>query len=240
MTPAWAIWSSLYPFPDPRKAPSDGPLAFGGDLSAGRLLSAYSQGIFPWYDERAPILWWSPHPRFVLYPEEFRVPRRLRRVLGRPGWKVTFDTVFASVIQACADVPRPGQDGTWITLEMERAYCDLHDHGFAHSVECWRDGELAGGLYGVALGSVFFGESMFFQLPDASKIALVRLVETLHAKGFTLVDCQQETENLARFGARAVPRDLFLDHLKNAVLAPTHRGSWSDWASDVVVTADTA
>lgn len=239
-TSSWATWVRRYPFPDPRDALPDGPLAIGGDLSPGRLLSAYSQGIFPWYDERVPLLWWSPDPRFVLFPEDFRLPRRLRRTRGQPGWTVTFDTAFSDVIRACAEASRPEQDGTWITDEMEQAYCELHRRGYAHSAECWRDGELAGGLYGVSLGSVFFGESMFFRVPDASKVAFAAFAEALWARRFTLIDCQQETDHLARFGARAIPRDSFLDLLVDAVRAPTHRGSWAAWSPEPRVSAGRA
>ncbi len=223
--------TKLFPFPDPRTAPEDAPLAWGGDLSPGRLLSAYSQGIFPWYDERSPILWWCPDPRFVLYPTELRVPRRLRRDMRRAIWSVTFDRAFERVIRACASAYRPGQRGTWITQEIKLAYTQLHKVGFAHSVECWRHGQLAGGLYGVSLGTVFFGESMFFRASNASKVAFVRLVEVLVEREFTLIDCQQQTEHLGRFGARPMARADFLDHLAREVETQTHRGSWTDWDS---------
>jgi leucyl/phenylalanyl-tRNA--protein transferase len=219
----------LYPFPDPRSAPGDAPLAWGGDLSPGRLLSAYSQGIFPWYDERSPILWWCPDPRFVLIPSELVASRRLRREARRAAWSVTFDSAFEQVIRACGASSRTGQRGTWITPEMVSAYCELHLLGFAHSVECWRDGRLAGGLYGVSLGSAYFGESMFFRAPNASKVAFLRLVPALVDHGFTLIDCQQETEHLGTFGARSIPRDEFLDRLASEVESETWRGSWASW-----------
>jgi len=221
-----AMLRKLFPFPNPYEAEGEEPLAWGGDLSAGRLLAAYSQGIFPWYDEDVPILWWSPDPRFVLYPEELKVPRKLRQVMRRGDWVVTFDTAFDEVIRGCAETPRPDQDGTWLTADMIHAYEVLHGLGFAHSAECRLDGTVVGGLYGVALGSVFFGESMFYSVEDASKVALVRLMEALRDWGFTLIDCQQETDHMARFGARSVPRALFLDLLAGALAAPTRHGSW--------------
>ncbi len=228
------VWKKLYPFPDPRDAPGDEPMALGGDLSPGRLVSAYARGIFPWYDERTPILWWSPDPRFVLFPDELRIPRRLRRELRKSSWKITFDTAFIDVIRACALSSRPGQRGTWITLEMEKAYVHLYQLGYAHSVECWRDEHLAGGLYGVTLGSAFFGESMYFDVPNASKIALVRFVEVLGERGFTLLDCQQETEHMARFGARLIPRAEFFEHLDEALLGETKLCSWRNWPEGLV------
>ena len=221
-----AVLRALYPFPDPRLGPGDGPLALGGSLAPGRLLSAYSQGIFPWYDESTPILWWSPDPRFVLLPDELHVPRRLARRLRSGAFRVTFDRSFAEVVRGCASRPEGG--GTWITDEMAAAYVELHALGFAHSVECWHEGRLAGGLYGVSLGGAFFGESMFHRVPDASKVALVRLVETLRGRGPTLVDCQQPTEHLVRFGAREVPRDEFLGRLEAALETETHPGPWPD------------
>ena len=224
-------WTEVYPFPDPRTAPGDEPLALGGDLSSGRLISAYAQGIFPWYDERTPILWWSPDPRFVLFPQELRIPKRLRREMKRDCWKVTFDSAFIDVIQACALSSRPGQRGTWITLDMEAAYVRLHELGIAHSVEVWHEGRLAGGLYGVSLGSAFFGESMYFDVPNASKIALVRFTQVLVEREFTILDCQQETEHMARFGARAVPRRDFLDHLDEALRSDTRICSWREWGA---------
>lgn len=217
---------AAFPFPDPATAPGDGPLAFGGDLTPGRLLSAYSQGIFPWYDDSVPILWWSPDPRFVLLPEELRVPRSMRRAARRGRFALTLDHAFDAVVAACAKAPRPGQEGTWITREMAEAYGGLHRLGCAHSVEAWLDGELVGGLYGICLGEVFFGESMFHRVPEAAKVALLRLVEELRRRDVGLVDCQQETEHLARFGARPMPRGEFLERLDEALARPTARGPW--------------
>jgi leucyl/phenylalanyl-tRNA--protein transferase len=213
-------------FPDPRHAEPDGLLAVGGDLSPRRLLEAYREGVFPWFGEESPILWWSPDPRLVLAPHDLHVPRSLQRTLRRGVYRVTADTAFDRVIRACSNQERPGQDGTWITPEMVAAYEELHRLGYAHSFEAWRGGELAGGLYGVSLGRAFFGESMFSEQPDASKVAFVTAVRWLAERGIELVDCQVRTEHLVRFGAREVPRDEFLAELKRAVASPALRGKW--------------
>jgi leucyl/phenylalanyl-tRNA--protein transferase len=213
-------------FPDPALAEPDGLLAVGGDLTPARLVAAYASGIFPWYSEGQPILWWAPDPRFVVVPARVHVGRTLRRVLRRRPYEVTFDGAFAEVVERCAGTPRPGQRGTWITAEMRRAYVELHDLGLAHSVEAWRAGELVGGLYGVSLGAAFFGESMFAVAPDASKVAFAVLTEHLARWGFTLVDCQVETEHLARFGAEPWPLARFREALARAVERPTRRGRW--------------
>jgi leucyl/phenylalanyl-tRNA--protein transferase len=215
-------------FPDPAQADPSGLLAVGGDLRPQRLLTAYARGIFPWYSRGQPILWHSPDPRFVLEPSRFHLPRSLAKALRRGAFEVRYDTVFAEVIRACARVSREGQHGTWITPAMERAYNELHRLGFAHSVESFRDGELCGGLYGVSLGAAFFGESMFARVPDASKVAFAHLVERLRGWGFTLVDCQQETEHLARFGAEPWPRARFLAALESSLRVPTRQGRWSE------------
>ncbi len=213
-------------FPDPAAAEPDGLLAVGGDLSPERLLEAYARGIFPWYDEESPILWWSPDPRLVLEPAALHVPRSLARTLRRGTFRVSADTAFERVIRRCAEQERPGQRGTWITPQMVAAYLRLHRLGYAHSFEAWEGDELAGGLYGVSLGAAFFGESMFADAPDASKVAFVRSVEWLRAQGVTLVDCQVRTEHLVRFGAREIPRAWFLARLAAALEAPTRRGAW--------------
>ncbi|HHH13116.1 MAG TPA: leucyl/phenylalanyl-tRNA--protein transferase [Thiolapillus brandeum] len=202
------------PFPDPATAETepDGLLAVGGDLSPARLVNAYRQGIFPWYSAGQPILWWSPDPRMVLFPERLHVSRSLRRTLRRGTFEVTFDRDFGAVIRACA-APREGQGGTWITPEMIDAYETLHRLGLAHSVEAWHRGELAGGLYGVALGRLFFGESMFSAVSDASKVAFVQLVRTLQALGCPMIDCQVHTDHLESLGAELVPRRHFLQLL---------------------------
>jgi leucyl/phenylalanyl-tRNA---protein transferase len=205
-------------------------LAVGGDLSPERLLLAYSSGIFPWYSEDLPILWYSPDPRYVLPVAELHVPRSLAKVLRRGPYDVRFDTSFAAVIEACAAEPRPGQDGTWITRDMVDGYLRLHELGFAHSIEAFRDGALVGGLYGVSLGSLFFGESMFARAPDASKVAFVTLVQRAPALGLDLIDCQVHTEHLERFGAIDWARTRYLDALARGLERPTRRGSWSDVA----------
>ncbi len=213
-------------FPDPALAEPDGLLAVGGDLSPARLLEAYALGIFPWFDEENPILWWSPDPRLVLEPAALHVPRSLARALRRGAFRVTADTAFERVIRRCAERERPGQRGTWITPGMVEAYLELHRLGYAHSFEAWAGDALAGGLYGVSLGAAFFGESMFADAPDASKVAFVRAVEWLRAQGVTLVDCQVRTEHLVRFGAREIPRAWFLSRLGTALERPTLRGCW--------------
>lgn len=213
-------------FPPATAADVSGLLAVGGDLTPRRLLAAYRSGIFPWYSEGQPILWHSPDPRFVLEPEQLHVPKSLRKTMRHGEYEVTFDRAFADVIDACAETPRPGQDGTWITEEMRDAYVELHRLGFAHSIESWKNGSLVGGLYGVSLGAAFFGESMFAHAPDASKVAFATLVDQLVAWKFTLVDCQVETEHLARFGAQPWPRRRFLQALKTALIAPTRPKPW--------------
>ncbi|ADO69740.1 leucyl/phenylalanyl-tRNA--protein transferase [Stigmatella aurantiaca] len=214
-------------FPPPDRADASGLLAVGGDLSPERLLTAYSQGIFPWYSEGQPLLWHSPNPRFVLEPDKLHVGRSLRKTMKAGTYEVRWDTAFEQVISACSETPRPGQNGTWITDAMLEAYVTLHHLGFAHSVEAWADGELKGGLYGVSLGAAFFGESMFAHAPDASKVAFATSVERLKAWGFHFIDCQVETEHLARFGAEPWPRRRFLGALAQALEEPTRRGPWT-------------
>jgi leucyl/phenylalanyl-tRNA--protein transferase len=204
----------------------DGLLAVGGDLRPERLLLGYSLGIFPWYEEGQPILWHSPDPRMVLPADALHVPRSLRKAMKRRPYGLTLDTAFRRVIESCAEAPRPGQRGTWITADMRAAYVELHRLGFAHSAEAWRDGELVGGLYGVSLGAAFFGESMFARAPDASKLAFVALVRQLERWGITLVDCQVYTPHLARFGAAEWPRRQYLRALRRALGRPTRQGPW--------------
>jgi len=213
-------------FPPPEEAEPDGLLAVGGDLDPKRLLLAYSHGIFPWYEEGLPILWHSPDPRMVLRPAELRVSRSLRKALRHGCYEVRLDTCFDQVIRHCADLRRERGEGTWITAEMHDAYLRLHDLGYAHSVESFQDGELAGGLYGVSLGGTFFGESMFARRSNASKVAFVRLVHQLRAWGFDLVDCQIYTEHLARFGAEPWERGRFLRALRRSLAGRTRRGPW--------------
>lgn len=214
-------------FPPPQVSESDGLLAVGGDLGEQRLLLAYSHGIFPWYAEGEPLLWWSPDPRLVLYPEEFIVSKSLRKILRKNIFRVTMDTAFEQVIRSCASIWRPHQDGTWITDEMIEAYTKLYHAGFAHSVEVWKTGELVGGLYGVSLGRCFFGESMFSRRSNASKVALYFLVEYLKTLRFDLVDCQVTTEHLLSLGAQEIPRQQFLDELKHSLQTPTLKGKWT-------------
>ncbi len=204
----------------------DGLLALGGDLRPERLLLGYTQGIFPWYAENLPILWHSPDPRMVMTTRDLVVQRSLRKAIKRRPYELTLDTAFRDVLRGCADVPRPGQNGTWLIPEMVEAYSKLFELGFAHSIEAWRDGELVGGLYGVSLGAAFFGESMFARAPDASKIAFVASVRQLDAWGIHLIDCQVHTEHLARFGAYEVPRADYLAMLARALDEPTRRGRW--------------
>ncbi|MBA3902857.1 MAG: leucyl/phenylalanyl-tRNA--protein transferase [Rhodocyclaceae bacterium] len=198
------------PFPPVEKAlrRPNGLLCAGGDLSPERLVEAYRHGIFPWFSAGEPILWWSPDPRMVLFPEEMKISRSLGRTLRRGQYEVRLDTAFEQVIRACSE-PRAGRDGTWITPEMQQAYCRLHELGYAHSVETWMEGRLAGGLYGMAIGRAFYGESMFSRAADASKIALAHLTRLLERKGFAVIDCQMTTAHLASLGAREIRRREF-------------------------------
>jgi len=213
-------------FPPPQLADKTGLLAVGGDLCEERLLLAYSLGIFPWYSKDEPILWWSPDPRLVLYPDEIKVSKSLEKIIKRGAFDVTFDAAFKQVINLCAGAGRRENEGTWILPEMVDAYCRLYENGYAHSVEAWRDGTLAGGLYGVSLGGCFFGESMFTLESNASKVAFAGLVKYLAENSFDLIDCQVSTGHLKRFGAREIPRSLFLKQLKNSLAVPTLKGKW--------------
>ncbi len=213
-------------FPEPELSREDGLLAVGGDLSPERLILAYRMGIFPWYASGEPILWWSPDPRLVLYPDALHISRSLIKTLKQGRFTVTLDQNFGRVIAACAGACRDKQQGTWITKDMMDAYCRLHEAGFAHSVEVWNRKELAGGLYGVSLGNCFFGESMFASQADASKVGLVTLVHLLQKWSFRLIDCQVTTDHLVRLGAREIPRKQFLAELKQALKAPTQKGNW--------------
>ena len=214
-------------FPPPQLATKEGLLAIGGDLSPKRLLQAYRNGIFPWYSEGEPILWWSPDPRLVLYPNELRVSRSLNKVINKGDFQVTIDRAFKAVITECAQVRLDNHEGTWIVTDMVQAYCRLHECGFAHSVEVWKQDQLAGGLYGVSLGKCFFGESMFTRITNASKVALVALVKHLKPFNFAFIDCQITTGHLTRFGAREIPRTRYLTELANALKEATWQGKWS-------------
>ncbi len=223
--PVYALPDELV-FPPPELAREDGLLAVGGDLSPERLVLAYESGIFPWTSEDGPLLWWSPAPRFVLLPEELHVGRTLRKLARHPPYRLSLDEAFVEVIAQCAATPRPGQRGTWIRPDIQAAYAELHGLGITHSVEAWEGDALVGGLYGVALGSVFCGESMFAHRPNASKLAFVALVEQLRAWGFTMIDCQMHTHHLERFGAREIEREEFLARLDEALGHPGRPGRW--------------
>jgi len=216
-------------FPNPRYAASEGLLAFGGDLSPNRLLTAYRRGIFPWYSADDPILWWSPDPRSILYPKNFKLSKSFRRVLRNSDFVVKFDHAFEEVIEYCSQVPRRGQSGTWLLDEMREAYIELHHMGYAHSVEVYLDGELVGGLYGLSMGRAFFGESMFSLKSNSSKVAFKALSDTLDSRGYDFIDCQVRNDHLASLGAIDIPRDRFLDELDSSLKKGSDIGSWSDW-----------
>jgi leucyl/phenylalanyl-tRNA--protein transferase len=213
-------------FPEPELADHSGLLAVGGDLSAERLILAYANGIFPWYSQGEPLLWWSPDPRMILYPHQLKISKSLKQSLRNKNFEVRFDTAFSEVIRSCKQAPRPGQNGTWITHEMQNAYIRLHEMGWAHSVEAWKEDKLVGGLYGVSIGKVFFGESMFFEQRDASKVALVHLVNKLREWNFKFIDAQVETTHLQRMGAINIERKQFLDLLAKSIKYPTIKGKW--------------
>ena len=215
------------PFPPISKAlkQPNGLLCAGGVLDADKLVEAYSRGIFPWFSEGDPVLWWSPDPRMVLFPEELKVSRSLRKSAARDTFETRYDTAFRQVMEACAE-PRDGQGGTWIVPEIIDAYTALHERGLAHSVESWRGDRLVGGLYGVSLGRAFFGESMFARETDASKVALVRLVERLKARGCRVIDCQQATGHLASLGAREIPRSAFAQLVRESIQYPLSGERW--------------
>jgi leucyl/phenylalanyl-tRNA---protein transferase len=213
-------------FPSPERSTPEGIVAVGGEASPERLLAGYRRGIFPWPHQGLPLLWFSPDPRFVLVPKDAHVPQSLRKRIRRGGFEVRTDTAFSDVMRACGEAPRPGQNGTWITEELLAGYAALHAAGYAHSIESWSGGELVGGLYGVSLGRMFFGESMFAHAPDASKLAFVTLLGNLVAWDFAMVDCQVHTEHLERFGALEWSRRKFLRALASALDAPTRLGPW--------------
>jgi leucyl/phenylalanyl-tRNA--protein transferase len=223
----WLDSSAPFPPLDEALDEPNGLLAAGADLSPMRLVDAYRQGIFPWYSEGQPLLWWSPDPRMVLHVDDFKVSRSLAKRIRRHDFDVRVDTAFDAVIANCESVPREEQRGTWITREMSRAYRRLHGLGYAHSVEAWRGDELVGGLYGLALGRVFFGESMFAHASDASKVSLAGLVALLRQRGVPLIDCQQETEHLASMGARPIPRRDFARRLGELIHSNAAPGGWT-------------
>lgn len=220
------VLSESVVFPPAHLADKTGLLAVGGDLNRERLLAAYKNGIFPWYSADEPILWWSPDPRLVLYPDALKVHRRLKRTMRTGAFRITFDESFHEVMHGCAAARRSRKAGTWIVPDMMEAYGKLHESGYAHSVEAWQEGQLVGGLYGVSLGSCFFGESMFTRVRDASKVAFVTLVQYLSAHHFDLIDCQVTTSHLLSFGAMEISRKKFLMQLRAALKRPTKLGPW--------------
>ncbi len=216
-----------FKFPPPGNATPEGILAAEGNLSPGMLLSAYRQGVFPWYSDGDPLLWWSPDPRFVVFPKELHVSKSLRRILRKGEFGFTVDTCFKEVIESCGGIPRKHEEGTWITGEMRNAYIDLHKLGYAHSVEVWREGVLAGGLYGVSLGSCFFGESMFSRVSNSSKAAFAVFAAELNRKGFSLIDSQVYTAHLESLGGINISRTAYLELLREGLESPTLKGNWS-------------
>lgn len=207
----------MYYFPHPFEADEDGLLAIGGDLNPERLLLAYRFGIFPWYND-PPILWWHTHPRCVLFPDEIKIAKSMRSYLNQEKFKVTYNQHFDKIINSCRKTKRKGQLDTWISSEVVASYTELHHRGYAHSVEVWQDDEIVGGLYGIAIGHIFFGESMYSEVSNASKYGFIKWVELLRSKGIWLIDCQQETRHLVSLGARMISRELFWDYLKKNLL----------------------
>jgi leucyl/phenylalanyl-tRNA---protein transferase len=227
----WLQTGDPFPPVDTALEEPNGLLCAGLELTATRVLSAYERGIFPWYNDGQPVLWWSPDPRMVLRPSDFKLHRSLRKTLRNSTYEIRVDSHFVDVMRGCAE-PRPEQDGTWITDAIIGAYSELHRAGFAHSVECWMDGELAGGLYGIALGRAFFGESMFMRRTDASKIAFAHLATQLRRWGFELIDCQQETVHLASFGAKPIARKQFISELARLVHSNANVPRTGNWVFD--------
>lgn len=213
-------------FPLPQFSREDGLLAVGGDLSEERILLAYSMGIFPWFSEGSPFLWWSPEPRLVLFPDDIKISRSLKKLIRKKKFKITFDTAFRDVITACAEIRTNNGDETWISREMIEAYCKLHKSGYAHSVEAWHNGKLSGGLYGISLGRSFFGESMFAYESNASKVAFAELVRYLKKYNFDLIDCQVTTDHLMSLGAVEISKSEFLYLLDKSLENYTLRGKW--------------
>jgi len=220
--------TEYFPFPSVEKASPEGIVAMEGNLSPGMLLSAYKQGIFPWYSKGEPILWWSPNPRMVLFPENIHISKSMKRKLNQNCFSFTMDNHFRDVVYTCGSISRKHEDGTWITSEMEEAYTHLHDLGWGHSLEVWEDNELVGGLYGLSIGSVFFGESMFSRKTDASKAAFIVLAQSLGKLGFSMIDCQLYTPHLESLGAEKIDRKEYLRLLDDGLKAKTHRGNWNN------------
>ncbi|NJK82579.1 MAG: leucyl/phenylalanyl-tRNA--protein transferase [Saprospiraceae bacterium] len=227
--PVFWLSDKDYHFPDPNLADDEGILAIGGDLSPQRLLVAYERGIFPWFNPTDPIVWWSPNPRFVLFPEELKVAKSMRPYFNNHKFQLTLDTHFEQVIRNCQQARRRGQQGTWITEGIVEGYCQLHDMGYAHSVEVWEGQQLVGGLYGIALGKCFFGESMFAHVSNASKFGFISMVNILRQKDYWLIDCQQPTRHLSSLGGRPIPRKEFLATLHKNKEQITDIGNWRNW-----------
>ncbi|MFK7926438.1 MAG: leucyl/phenylalanyl-tRNA--protein transferase [Bacteroidia bacterium] len=225
--PVYALTDDIF-FPPPQLANPEGILAVGGDLRPERLLLAYHMGIFPWYSEYEPIVWWSPDPRCILETNQLKVSKSMRQILRRAGFRISFDQAFGTVIQECRKIKRKGQRGTWITDEMETSYCSLHEMGFAHSVEVWENEKLVGGLYGVSVGRCFFGESMFSRASNASKAGFITLVQHLQAAGFQWIDCQIYNDHLGSLGASEISRESFLARLAHDIKLDTLQGNWED------------
>lgn len=223
------LLSDAIVFPESRWASKDGIIAIGGDLRSERLLLAYSKGIFPWYNEGSEIIWWTPDPRFVLFPKDLKVSKSMKQVIRSHKFSITYDTQFEEVITHCKNNIRVDQDGTWITDEMMKAYIELHKLGHAHSVEVWQNNQLVGGLYGVCLGRVFYGESMFALVSNASKFGFISLVQNLEKKGFQIIDSQDHTAHLASLGAGHISRNRFEEVLKIETEKIGLVGSWTDW-----------
>ncbi|MGK0289330.1 MAG: leucyl/phenylalanyl-tRNA--protein transferase [bacterium] len=214
-------------FPNPELSEPNGLLAIGGDLSPERILVAYQNGIFPWFSPGEPFLWWSPDPRMVLFPEKFKISKSFRRVIKKEKFEIRIDTSFKEVMTQCAETPRHDQYGTWITDEMLAAYCQLHERGYAHSIESFYEDKLVGGLYGISIGNAFFGESMFAKMTDASKVAFAKLVELSTQWGFQFIDCQVTTTHLESLGAEEISRDKFLLLLEKSLQSPTRKAKWT-------------
>ena len=232
----WLEPDEHYEFPDRESADAQGIVAVGGNLSPGMLLSAYRQGVFPWFNPEDPIIWWSPDPRFVLYVEEIHVSRSMDRLLCLGRFQFTLDKAFPSVVHACAVTPRPGQTGTWITEDMESGYCRLNELGFAHSCEVWHEDHLVGGLYGVAIGRMFFAESMYHHMDNASKSALITVSRFLKGHGFDVIDSQVHTPHVERMGGRVIPRSEFLRIVEERIRQPGLPGSWINLLKSTVST----
>lgn len=215
-------------FPPVHTATREGIVAIGGDLSIERLLLAYRSGIFPWFSEGEPIIWWSPDPRFVLYPAKIKISKSMKQLFKKKTFEVTFDKEFSKVITNCQKIKRKGQHGTWITSDMKKAYVDLHYLGYAHSVEVWQEKTLVGGLYGVCLGNIFYGESMFSKVSNASKYGFITLCKILEKRNFTLIDCQVYTEHLESLGAEFIPRNEFIHTVLTQTQHNTYKGNWGE------------